>query len=46
MCRADVTPGAAPLLVEIMLRLRDILAEQYGQDPETVLIGPVDFGTE
>jgi hypothetical protein len=46
MCRADVAPNAAPLLVEIMLRIRGILAAEYGEDPETVLIGPVDFGTE
>ena len=46
MCRADVAPVAEKALAAFLRDIRDVLAVQAGVDPETVLIGPVDFGPE
>lgn len=44
MCRADVAPEAAPLLVQVLLECAAELARQEGLPLERVKIGPVDFG--
>ena len=41
MCANDVIPEAQQLLAEI---LRDLRVALCPEDPESVLIGPVDFG--
>lgn len=41
MCRADVQPEAAALLADV---LSDICAALCPDDPDSVVVGPVDFG--
>lgn len=45
MCTADVVAGAEPLLADLLLELRRRLADQFGVDPDTITVGPVDLGT-
>jgi hypothetical protein len=44
MCRADVEPNAREATKRLLLDIRQALADQDHVDPETILIGPVDFG--
>ena len=46
MCRVDVEPGAQRNLAALMTLCARRLAELHGVDPDTVTIGPVDFGVE
>lgn len=46
MCRADVDPPARTALASVLTDLRDALAAQHQVDPDTVRIGPVDFGPD
>ena len=44
MCSADVDPVAAEALAALLADMRRALAAEDGTDPETITIGPVDFG--
>lgn len=41
MCRSSVSAEATPVLVDL---LRDMVSALAPDDPESVIIGPCDFG--
>lgn len=48
MCDAgeNLTPAARTLLGALLGEMRATVAEMYDADPDDVVIGPVDFGTD
>jgi hypothetical protein len=44
MCRADVPVQAREATERLLLDMRQALADHEHVDPETIRIGPVDFG--
>ena len=46
MCRADVHDQAVKPLAVLLVDMARVLAAREGVDPDSVRIGPVDFGGE
>lgn len=44
MCRANVSPETEGPLAELILEMRDKLADSLGHPREQVTIGPIDLG--
>lgn len=44
MCRCDVDEQAVAPLASLLHDMRDALAAQEGVDPDSIAVGPVDFG--
>lgn len=45
MCTVNVTSNAEQPLVDLLTRMRDVLADWHHVDPDLVTIGPIDLGT-
>lgn len=46
VCTVNVDPRAQHNLAALMTLCARALAVQYGVDPDSIIMGPVDFGTD